>query len=403
MTPAVDSEIAPQPQSRRLGQVTGFDGIRGVGVLIVFVSHMFVLIPLPTFIVIPGGTVSLDMFFVLSGFLITVLLLKEQQRAGKIGVGAFYRRRVLRLVPAMVAVLAAMSIFAWLTHTWTSQYPSSILSVGFYYSNYFAAASPNAYCGNLAPGFGHLWSLSFEEQFYFLWPWITIALLTIRMRLRTVVVILLFLITVVAVRRGLSYHGVQSWCSVFHRTDMRADAILWGALIAHLWVRRKEPTRGLTAAAWIAAVCLLAILPFGGITGPFLYRGGLVVIDIACAVLVLAVIDGTWKGRWLFELKPFVALGVVSYGFYLWHFPVFFGVRHFDAHWPYVIRIAVATALTVALTLLSWVLIERPMIQWKDRLEAKRHASPVRDEAIAEPEVTAHYGVLEREPDPADD
>ena len=184
---------------------------------------------------------------------------------------------------------------------------------------------------------------------------------------------------------------------------MRADAILWGALVAHLWVRRKEPTRGLAFTAWIAAACLLAILPFGGIAGPFLYRGGLVVIDIACAVVVLAVIDGTWKGRWLFELKPFVALGVVSYGFYLWHFPVFFGVRHFDAHWPYAVRIAVATALTVALTLLSWVLIERPMIQWKDRLEGKRHARSMEGASPAEPPAISHYGLLEREPDPADD
>jgi len=368
-------EALPEVQPRRLGQVAGFDGIRGVGVLIVFISHMFVILPLPTFIVIPGGTVSLDAFFVLSGFLITTLLLTEQLRSGKIGLLAFYRRRVMRLVPALFIVVIAMSVFAWLTHTWSSQYPPSILSIVFYYSNYYAASSPNAFCGNLAPGFGHLWSLSFEEQFYFLWPWVTIALLSVRMRLRTVITILLVLIVIVAIHRDLAYQGPQSWCAVFHRTDTRADSILWGALVAHLWVRRKEPTRGLVVAGWIAAVFLLACLPFGGITGPFLYRGGLVAIDVACAVMILAVVDGRWGGRWLFELKPLVALGIVSYGFYLWHFPVFFGVRHFDTHWPYAWRVIVATVVTLCLTLLSWFFIEQPIMRWKDRLEAKRRVT----------------------------
>ncbi len=372
MTPEDRNLAGSDVEPRRLGHVPGFDGIRGIGVLIVFVSHMFVILPLPTFIVIPGGTVSLDAFFVLSGFLITTLLLREQQRSGRIGIGAFYRRRVVRLVPALAAVVLAMSVFALLTHTWSSQYPASILSVSFYYSNYFVAASPNAYCGNLAPGFGHLWSLSFEEQFYLLWPWITIALLTIRMRLRTVVAILLVLIAIVAIHRDLSYHGVQSWCAVFHRTDTRADSILWGALAAHLWVRDREPKKGLVIAGWLAAAFLAACLPFGGITGPFLYRGGLVAIDVACAVLILAVVDGRWGGRWLFELKPLVALGVVSYGFYLWHFPVFFGVRHFDAHWPYAVRVIVATVITFALTLFSWFVIERPLMRWQRRREAGR-------------------------------
>jgi len=117
---------------------------------------------------------------------------------------------------------------------------------------------------------------------------------------------------------------------------------------------------------------LLACLPFGGITGPFLYRGGLVAIDLACAVLILAVVDGRWSGRWLFELKPLVAVGIVSYGFYLWYFPVYYGVRHFNTHWPYVWRVVVAMVMTLCVTMLSWFFIERPMMRWKDRLKTKR-------------------------------
>jgi peptidoglycan/LPS O-acetylase OafA/YrhL len=366
-----------QPPSRSLGQVRGFDGLRGVGVLIVVSSHLEVILPIPTLLVIPGGTVSLDLFFVLSGFLITTLLLREQARYGRIGKFAFYRRRVLRLLPALLVVIVAIILFASLTHTWAKTEVQSILSVSFYYSNYYVAASPNAYCANLAPGFQHLWSLSFEEQFYFVWPWVTIALLSIRTRLRTVVIVLLSLITLVAVHRALSYNGIGSWCSLFHRTDTRADSILWGALLAHVWVRGREPKHGVRIAAWIAAAFLVICMPFADLTGPFLYRGGLVAIDVACAVLILAILDGRWIGRHLFELKPFVALGLVSYAFYLWHLPVFYGVRYFDLQWNDVIRVVVAYAVTLLLTLLSWFLLERPMMRWKDRLEGRRHTGQI--------------------------
>jgi peptidoglycan/LPS O-acetylase OafA/YrhL len=367
----VQAASSPSPV-RRLGQVDGFNGMRGIAVLIVVVSHMEVILPIPTLLVIPGGTVSLDSFFVLSGFLITTLLLREQARYGRIGKLAFYRRRALRLLPALLVVVLATSLFASITNTWAKTEVDSILSVSFYYSNYYVAASPNALCANLAPGFQHMWSLSFEEQFYLVWPWITIALLTIRVRLRTVVIVLLALIAIVAIHRGLSYDGTGSWCSLFHRTDTRADSILWGALLAHIWIRGKEPKRGVRVAAWLAAGFLLICLPFADLTGPFLYRGGLVAIDAACAVLLLAILDGRWAGRRLFELKPFVALGVVSYGFYLWHLPVFYGVRYFDPHWNDVVRVVVALSVTLLLTIASWFLLEQPLMNWKVKLERKR-------------------------------
>ncbi len=341
--------------------------------LIVFVSHTEVILPIPTLLVVPGGTVSLDAFFVLSGFLITSLLLREQARYGRIGRLAFYRRRVLRLLPALVAMLVVASLFTYFTHSWIRSDWSTLLSATFYYSNYYQASSPNVFCSNLAPEFSHLWSLSFEEQFYLVWPWVTIFLLTVRTKLRTVVIVLLGLITLVAIYRGLSYHGAGSWCSLFHRTDTRADSILWGALLAHLWVRGKVPKRGVTLAGWIAAGFLLVCLPFTNLMGPFLYRGGLVAIDLACAIVILAIVDGRWAGRHFFELKPFVALGLVSYGFYLWHLPVFFAVAHFDKGWSDVLRVAVAVSATLVLTLMSWFLLERPMMRWKQNLEGKRH------------------------------
>ncbi len=209
---------------------------------------MEVILPIPTLLVIPGATVSLDSFFVLSGFLITALLLREQARYGKIGIGPFYRRRALRLLPALYVVVLANALFAYFSHQWLHTEVPSIFSVLFYYSNYYSASSSGPLNPALASGFQHLWSLSFEEQFYFIWPWLTIVLLTVRVRLRTVVIILLSLITLIGVWRFWQFQETHRWWSLFLRTDTRADSILWGALFAHIWVRGRAPKKGLVVA-----------------------------------------------------------------------------------------------------------------------------------------------------------
>jgi peptidoglycan/LPS O-acetylase OafA/YrhL len=360
--------------ARSFGEVPGWNGLRGIALLIVFVAHMNVILPIPTLLVIPGATVSLNSFFVLSGFLITALLLREQARYGGIGIGPFYRRRALRLLPALYVVVVANALFAYATHQWLHTEWPSIFSVLFYYSNYYSASAATPFAPNLAPGFQHLWSLSFEEQFYLIWPWLTIALLTIRVRLRTVVIVLLSLITFIAVRRYILYEDAHRWWSIFYETDTRADSILWGALFAHIWVRGRLPKRGLVVGGWLAAVLLISLLPFATQEGPFVYWGGFTLIDVACATLILAILDGRWQGTRFLEFKPLVALGVVSYAFYLWHLPVFFAIRHFDTHWNDVVRVVVAVGATLSLTILSWFLLERPLQKWSKSLESKRRA-----------------------------
>lgn len=372
-----DEEQSPSDllPSRSFGQVPGFDGIRGAAVLTIVIAHMVVLLPVHALLVIPGATASLDAFFVLSGFLISALLLKEQAKRGTIGAIPFYRRRVLRLLPALYIVVLATALFAYFTHQWQHTETQSIFSVVFYYSNYYSASDPSPFgIPKLAIGFQHLWSLSFEEQFYVFWPWITIALLTIRTRLRTVVIVLLTLIALVALHRFLLFQETHRWWQILIRTDTRADAILWGALVAHVWIRGKEPKRGIRVAALFASVYLLGCLFLTTEYSPFVFWGGFVGIDVSCAVILLAILDGRWIGRHVFEFRPLVALGLVSYGFYLWHLPVFFAVAHFDARWNDVVRVAVALSITLALTLLSWFLIERPLMRWSKKLSAKDEA-----------------------------
>jgi peptidoglycan/LPS O-acetylase OafA/YrhL len=372
------SEVAA---TRRLGHVPGLDGLRGVAVIIVVVAHLNVFLPIPEIIVVPGGTVSLDSFFVLSGFLITVLLLKEQGRSGTVRKGAFYQRRALRLLPALLAVVIAHMLFAWASGISWDLERSSVLSVVFYYSNWKMAFAPETYLGGgvFAPGLQHLWSLAMEEQFYLLWPFVVVFFLGITRSFKVVVGVLVGLIAVIAIHRGLMYHSGMRWYPIFVRTDSRVDAILVGALLGNLWARHREPTRHIVPAAWIAAAFLVICMPFAKVDGAFLYYGGLVLIDLACAVLVLALVDGRWMGKHLFNVKVLVTLGLVSYGIYLWHLPVFFAVEYWGKDWPSPVQVTVALGATAVFTALSWFLLERPALNFKNRLEGRpTSSSPTR-------------------------
>ena len=215
------------------------------------------------------------------------------------------------------------------------------------------------FCANLAVGYEHLWSLSFEEQ---------------------------FIVLAVDCHRsphhqpvdqnsgnhhprddccdryhlGAAYHSVANWCYEFHATEDRADALLWGCLAAHLWVRGWEPTKLIRILIWPAVIFLLACLPFSNLTGPFLYKGGFDLIDLSSAIVLLALMGGTWSGRRFFEWTPLVKLGLIAYAFYLWHVTIFFIIARIDHGWNYVLRVVVAFGWTLAMALLSWFLLKNP-------------------------------------------
>jgi peptidoglycan/LPS O-acetylase OafA/YrhL len=264
-------------------------------------------------------------------------------------------------------LLVANIIFAIAVNAWSRQEAESLLSVIFYYSNYYQARSPTLFCANLSPGYEHLWSLSFEEQFYLVWPWIVIFFLTINRSIRTVTIVILGTIAVIGIHRALGYHGGVSWCYEFHATQDRADALLWGCLAAHLWVRSREPKKLIRILIWPAVLLLLACMPFTDLMGPFLYRGGFDAIDLSSAIVLLAILGGEWSGRRIFEWTPLVKLGVIAYAFYLWHVTIFYIVARIDHGWNYALRVLVAFGWTLSMALISWFLLERPLQRWVHR------------------------------------
>jgi peptidoglycan/LPS O-acetylase OafA/YrhL len=156
------------------------------------------------------------------------------------------------------------------------------------------------------------------------------------------------------------------------RTDTRADSLLAGALVAHLWTRGiTVPRRYLGPATWLAAGfltwCFLRVR-----TDSFLFSGGFTFVAIAAAIVIFGSVERAWAGTALLESTPLRAVGRVSYGLYLWHFPVFAVVGRYGPTWSPAERVAVAFAVTAALTIASWLLVERHFLRWKDSLEARR-------------------------------
>jgi peptidoglycan/LPS O-acetylase OafA/YrhL len=361
----------PRRGDRRLGRQPGLDGLRAVAVLLVVGYHVTdVLKPVP-FLPVFNGALGVDLFFVLSGFLITALLARERDERGKVRFGAFYRRRALRLLPALFVLLIAFLVYESVTDLVSPYTKQSVISVLLYVSNWQFTLHLQ-----MTPYLGHLWSLSVEEQFYLVWPFVAVVLLGFVKRLWIIVVILLTAIALIAVNRSIRYHDMQStplgYLLVYGRTDARADALLVGALFAHLWVRHWTPKRMLWPFAVMATVVLGLCVARTNSVDPFLYDGGFTLVALAGGVLIISVIDSNWIGARAMRWRVLGAIGLVSYGIYLWHIPVFFAVARYGPEWEPWQRVAVGLGVTTVIVVASWFLIERPALVLKDRFEKRR-------------------------------
>ena len=356
---------------RRLGFVPALDGVRGIAVLVVVVHHIPAVVPSFNSHRPAGGYLGVDIFFVLSGFLITALLLREQVDSGTVRFGAFYARRALRLLPALLILLVVYDVYVWATGLPTHAALVHSVSILFYVQNL-----PHPFHGT-TPAFSPLWSLAVEEQFYVVWPLVLILILGIRRRTWVVVTIIITAIVAVDIHQAYAFSHVRGaeLIQLYTRTDYRASSLLVGALLAQLWVRGKTPSRGLRPAAWVALLCAAAFIARVHVTNGFLYRGGFTAFAIAVAVILLAVLESTWAGIGLLSVPPLRAVGRVSYGLYLWHMPAFLVVYRYGSHLGTFSRLLLALAMAAGITYASWVLVEQPVLRWKDQHMKPRSGS----------------------------
>lgn len=361
--------------ARRLTHNGALDGLRGVAVLLVLMRHSFELVPggfgpqwLDDFL--GGGYFGVDIFFVLSGFLITSLLLDERESSGAVRMRSFYGRRMLRLMPALVVMLGVVSIVVVLDGaTWSSLWPT-VRSSLFYYQNWHSVWDPENLAGHW---FGHLWSLSIEEQFYFVWPVVFLVLVSLTKKHVVRVAVLALGVLWVVWYRLQVWNAGDGWAFVMVRTDTRADALLIGCLVAFLYQWNALRTRAVQVVGWCGAVVVFATVAFTSPPDEYLYIGGLTLGALGVGCMVLAIAEGSWGGARFFSLKPLRIVGKVSYGLYLWHFPIFWFVAQHSASLNSGVRLVIALVASALFTAVSWFVVERPALKLKDKWFARSH------------------------------
>jgi peptidoglycan/LPS O-acetylase OafA/YrhL len=351
-----------RPEPFKLGYRPALDGLRAVAVLAVMLYHSGL---------IQGGYLGVDVFFTLSGFLITTLLLEEYARAGTIAIGRFYARRALRLLPALVVFLFVWGVVFLATRP-RQLWPvilGDLLGVLFYVTNWLIG-----YFGRGGSSFRHTWSLSIEEQFYMVWPVTLLLFLRWVRRAPWIVVILLAAAAgSLACRLALAMSGTQI-TRIFVGTHTHADGVLIGAALAVLLGRQGgfAATGSLRRALVALSVLGLPLLLLAAPVLPGFVYGVTALAALASGAVILDIVAGGSRvTRWL-ECTWLVRVGQISYGLYLWHFPVFqqLGVLRQPGSTAPFWRSALAWSLSFAAALISYVVIERPFLAYKARLRA---------------------------------
>ena len=362
--------VGPAP---RLGYRPALDGLRTVAVgLVVAIHSIEILVPSLTHRLLAGGFLGVDLFFVLSGFLITTLLLEEHLTTGRLALGRFYARRGLRLIPAVVVVLACHVVWAVVTGVPRGDETESVAFVLLYVANWAFAA------GHLvAPGLAHMWSLAVEEQFYLLWPLLLLLLLRFLPSRRALIAGLVIGVLASVVLSAVAWELDPNWRHLYVRTDLRVMTLLTGALLAVVLGARPLPSRLVWSAAVVGWVVYLVSAQTMNLTTAWFYQGGSIVVAIAAAAMVAGVVSGDGPGNAVLASRPLVFLGRRSYGIYLWHLPVIVAVAHAGASWPPGLRVLVALSVTLAATVLSFRYVETPFLRLKRRFAAPTpEASP---------------------------
>jgi peptidoglycan/LPS O-acetylase OafA/YrhL len=381
-SPAADPASPSVAPAHRIAYQPALDGLRALAILTIMLYHGQV--PWPR-----GGYLSVDLFFALSGYLITTLLLQEWDRRGAISLKRFWSGRARRLLPALFLMLAGVAAYAALLAPTTGlpRVRGDALSTLLYVANWRFAFTHLSYFeqfGDSSP-LTHMWTLGIEEQYYLLWPLaLIVGLRLARGRLRPLLVGTLLAMAASALVMAALYRPGVDPSRLYYGTDTRAQALLFGgalAVVLAMWGHRPLPRALLQAAAVMGFGGFLAMLLLIPDTVRWMYLGGFTLAAVACGLtVVVAAQPGGWVRR-IFSTPPLPAIGRISYGLYLWHWPLFVAISPERVHLHGAWLLALRVAATFVAAILSYRLVELPIRQ--GALRRRRLARPVTAGAAA--------------------
>jgi peptidoglycan/LPS O-acetylase OafA/YrhL len=346
-------------RATRIAYQPALDGVRALAVAAVLLFHAGV----PGF---DGGYLGVSVFFTLSGFLITSLLVREVDRTGSIDLGAFYGRRIRRLMPASVLTVASIVLLSIVTDLFVGvdALRAQVFGSLFQVANWVLLAGEGSYQDLLAQTAGaaspleHFWSLAIEEQFYWVWPVVALALFA-RARDHGQRVRWMGWITVASMVAAPVIAQVWGPDAAYWATPARLSEILVGAFLAVVLANRGPSDRVAGLALPALGALAVATVLFPASSGPA-YDGFLPLVAVASGVLLLG-LQAPSPLRQVLSTSPFVAIGKISYGIYLYHWPVFVILDEERTGWDAFSLTVVRFAVTLALAAASYHLVEQPI------------------------------------------
>jgi len=348
-------------RSFHLGHHRSLDGLRGVAILLVLIVHGEILLTSSY------GFIGVNTFFVLSGFLITCLLIQEYDKSNDISLRYFYIRRALRLLPALITMLLVFVAVAFLSDPRKKAFQElyEALRALFYFTNWAQIFSIGQ-----TSSLAHTWSLSIEEQFYFIWPVLLLFLLRKNSRnsLLSWVLLGVFLSVATRILLFLGTNTVSNPDRLAVGWDTRADSLFLGCYVGILVSSKLLPNwkwfaKALKISAMISCVGLLMIGIFHT-NAPWMICIGWFLASVFAAILI-AHFGSASSGllHRFFENPILVYIGKISYGLYIWHFPILMFMRQHQLPWQHLMYLPPVFLVVLA----SYYLIEKPFLRLKDR------------------------------------